>query len=70
AYIGLEPNAAFVPATVQRDDTGRLVTNEQLETALPGVFAAGAVRSGCGGSLDDALADAQRVAAAVAAQLK
>lgn len=70
AYIGLEPNAAFVPATVQRDDTSRLVTNEQLETALPGVFAAGAVRSGSGGSLDDALADAQRVAAAVAAQLK
>lgn len=70
AYIGLEPNAAFVPATVARDATGRLVTSDSLETALPGVFAAGAVRSGCGGSLDDALADAQRAAAAVAAQLK
>lgn len=70
AYIGLEPNATFVPATVARDTTGRLVTNDQLETALPGVFAIGAVRSGCGGSLDDALADAQRAAAAIAAQLK
>ena len=70
AYIGLEPNAAFVPATVARDATGRLITNDQLETTLPGVFATGAVRSGCGGSLDDALADAQRAAAAVAAQLK
>jgi thioredoxin reductase (NADPH) len=70
AYIGLEPNTAFVPASVQRDDTGRLTTDEQLETALPGVFAIGAVRSGCGGSLDDALADAQRAAAAVAARLK
>ncbi len=70
AYIGLEPNAAFVPATVTRDASGRLQTGDTLETALPGVFAAGAVRSGCGGSLDDALADAQRVAAAVAAQLK
>ncbi|MFO0253551.1 MAG: NAD(P)/FAD-dependent oxidoreductase [Betaproteobacteria bacterium] len=69
AYIGLEPNVAFVPADVARDATGRLVTGDQLETALPGVFAIGAVRSGCGGSLDDALADAQRATAAVAAQL-
>lgn len=70
AYIGLEPNAAFVPPAVARDAGGRLVTDGSLQTALPGVFAIGAVRSGCGGSLDDALADAQQAAAAVAAQLK
>lgn len=70
AYIGLEPNAAFVPPAVARDASGRLVTDGSLQTALPGVFAIGAVRSGCGGSLDDALADAQHAAAAVAAQLK
>lgn len=70
AFVGLEPNAGFVPAVVARDAGGRLVTNDLLETALPGLFAAGAVRSGCGGSLDDAIADGQRAAAAVAAQLK
>lgn len=70
AYIGLEPNAAFVPAAVKRDATGRLVTGDTLETALPGLWAAGAVRSGCGGSLEDAMQDAKRAAEAVAARLQ
>ena len=70
AYIGLEPNAAFVPDSVKRDDQGRLVTSDTLETALPGVWAIGAVRSGCGGSLDDAIAEANCAAGAVAARLK
>jgi thioredoxin reductase (NADPH) len=70
AYIGLEPNAAFVPDSIKRDDQGRLVTSDTLETALPGVWAIGAVRSGCGGSLDDAIAEANRAADAVAARLK
>lgn len=70
AYIGLEPNAAFVPAAVQRDATGRLVTGDTLETTLPGLWAAGAVRSGCGGSLEDAMQDAKRAAEAVASRLQ
>jgi len=70
AYIGLEPNAGFVPASVPRDATGRLVTGDTLETALPGLWAVGAVRSGCGGSLEDAMADARRAAEAVAARLQ
>jgi thioredoxin reductase (NADPH) len=70
AYIGLEPNTAFVPDTIKRDGQGRIVTSDTLETALPGVWAVGAVRSGCGGSLDDAIAEARRAADAVAAQLQ
>ncbi len=70
AYIGLEPNTAFVPDTIQRDGQGRIVTSDALETALPGVWAVGAVRSGCGGSLDDAIAEANRAADTVAAQLQ
>ncbi len=70
AYIGLEPNAAFVPATVERDSTGRLLTGDTPETALPGLWAIGAVRSGCGGSLDDAMQDAQRAAEMAAARLQ
>lgn len=70
AYIGLEPNAAFVPDTVKRDASGRLLVADTLETALPGLWAVGAVRSGCGGSLEDAMADARRAAEAVAARLQ
>ncbi len=70
AYIGLEPNTDFVPATVPRDATGRLITNAALETAMPGAWAIGAVRSGCGGSLEDAIADANRAADAITTRLK
>lgn len=70
AYIGLEPNTEFVPDTVKRDASGRIVTSDALETALPGVWAIGAVRSGCGGSLADAIAEANRAADAIAARLQ
>ena len=69
AYIGLEPNAGFLPDAVKRDEQGRVVANDKLETALPGVWAAGAVRSGCGGLLDDAIADGKKVAAEIRARL-
>jgi thioredoxin reductase (NADPH) len=68
AYIGLEPNADFVPSTIQRDSNGCISTNDQLETALSGVWAVGAVRSGCGGLLDDAIADGKKAAAGILAR--
>ncbi len=70
AYIGLEPNGHFLPAAIQRDARGFVMTNDALETALPGLWAAGAVRSGCGGSLTDAMAEATRAADAIAVRLK
>jgi thioredoxin reductase (NADPH) len=69
AYIGLQPNAEFLPATIQRDADGRVTTNDKLETAIPGVWAIGAVRSGCGGLLNDAIADGKKAAAEVRARL-
>ncbi len=70
AYVGLEPNANFLPAAIQRDARGFVITNDALETALPGLWAVGAVRSGCGGSLTDAMAEATRAANAIAARLQ
>jgi len=69
AYIGLEPNAGFLPAAVKRDANGYVVTNDNLETAVPGVWAVGAVRGGCGGLLDDAIADGKKAAQAIRARL-
>lgn len=70
ACIGLEPNSAFAPSAITRDGRGHLVTNGTLETAVPGVWAIGAVRAGYSGLLRDAAAEAQRVAPAVASRLK
>jgi thioredoxin reductase (NADPH) len=62
AYIGLAPNTDFLPAEIVRDEAGFVITSDARETAVPGIWAAGAVRSGCGGSLDDAIADAYATA--------
>ncbi len=69
AYVGLEPNTECVPAEVKRDDSGRLVTDASLQTAMAGVFAAGVVRAGCGGNLIDALKDGEAAGAAAAKML-
>jgi thioredoxin reductase (NADPH) len=45
-FIGLEPNTAFVSDAVRRDDLGFIITDSTLATTLPGIFAAGDVRSG------------------------
>lgn len=70
AYVGLAPNSAFLPPAVARDATGAVVTDSTLETALPGVWAAGAVRAGYSGLLPDAVDEARRAAQAAAARLK
>jgi thioredoxin reductase (NADPH) len=69
AYIGLVPNADMLPAEVQRDTAECVITNDELETAVRGVWAVGAVRSGYGGTLDDAIAEAERVAQSVTKRL-
>jgi len=69
AYVGLVPNAEFLSPELMRDAAGFVMTRETLETAVPGVWAIGALRSGCGGLLSDAIAEARRAAQAISAQL-
>ncbi len=45
-FIGLFPNSGWLPAAIERDQAGFVVTSPMLETTLPGVFAAGDVRAG------------------------
>jgi thioredoxin reductase (NADPH) len=45
-FIGLTPNTEWVPQEIARDQYGFITTNLNLETSIPGVFAAGDVRSG------------------------
>jgi thioredoxin reductase (NADPH) len=61
-FIGLEPNGEIAPEEVLRDDAGAVQVDERLQTALPGLFAIGTVRSGFGGWLADAVSDARQAA--------
>ena len=45
-FIGLDPNSGFVKGSVDLDDRGLILTDMGLQTSMPGVFAAGDVRSG------------------------
>lgn len=46
-FIGLKPNTAFLADSgVELDPIGHVITDRYLETAIPGVFASGDVRSG------------------------
>jgi thioredoxin reductase (NADPH) len=45
-FVGLSPNTGFLPQTIERDQWGFLKTDRTLMTSIPGVFAAGDVRSG------------------------
>jgi thioredoxin reductase (NADPH) len=56
-FIGLKPNSAFLGDAVERDAGGFLVTSPTMETSLPGVFAAGDVRSGSTKQLGSAVGD-------------
>jgi thioredoxin reductase (NADPH) len=56
-FVGLTPNNGFIDASVARDEGGFLVTGPNTETSMPGVFAAGDVRSGSTKQLGSAVGD-------------
>jgi len=45
-FIGLSPNTDWLPAEIERDQYGFVVTTPTLETSVRGIFAAGDVRKG------------------------
>ncbi|MHB1864574.1 MAG: NAD(P)/FAD-dependent oxidoreductase [Candidatus Saccharimonadales bacterium] len=45
-FVGLMPNSQFVQQTLDLDPVGFIKTDENLRTSIPGIFAAGDVRSG------------------------
>ncbi|MGI6638709.1 MAG: thioredoxin-disulfide reductase [Desulfobulbus sp.] len=47
-FIGIQPNSDILPLdTLKTDSSGFLITDEEMATSLPGVFAAGDIRSKC-----------------------
>lgn len=43
-YVGLIPNTQFLQGKLELDQYGYIITNENTETSVPGVFAAGDIR--------------------------
>lgn len=64
-FVGAVPNTGFLPDTIARDSDDAIVTNETLETSIPEIYAAGAVRAGYAGQIANAIGEG--TAAAIAA---
>ena len=61
---GRQPNSELV-SSGYRNDKGFVVTGATFETPMPGLFAAGSVREGCGRGVDSTVIDGERSAFAV-----
>jgi thioredoxin reductase (NADPH) len=69
-FVGAEPNSEFLPAEIERDASGFVVTNADYRTSLPGIFAVGGVRSGYRGQLVSACGEGAAAAAAAVEELQ
>ena len=64
-FIGFEPNTGLVEGHVKHDAAGYFVTDERMMTSIPGLFAAGDVRSQLTRQITTAVGDATTAAIAV-----
>jgi len=65
-HIGLDPNTGYLKGTVSLDRQAQVDVNQQMETDVPGIFAAGDIRSGSPRQVSAAVGDG--AIAAIAAQ--
>jgi thioredoxin reductase (NADPH) len=68
-YVGVEPNNGFLPAQLC-DSSGYVPTDPTLTTSDRRVLAAGAIRAGYGGDINQAIAEGIAAASAAADRLR
>lgn len=64
-FIGFKPNTGLVRQHVEHDPTGYLITDDRMMTSIPGLYAAGDVRSQLTRQITTAVGDATTAAIAV-----
>ena len=64
-FIGFRPNTGLIEGHVKHDAGGYLITDDRMMTSLPGLFAAGDVRSQLTRQITTAVGDATTAAIAV-----
>jgi thioredoxin reductase (NADPH) len=65
-YVGFTPNSAIVKDPLKKDEIGYILTNQNMETSIPGLFAIGDVRQQLTKQITNAVGDG--TTAAVAAE--
>jgi thioredoxin reductase (NADPH) len=69
-FVGFKPNTQLVEGHVHHDPGGYFITDERMMTSIPGLFAAGDVRSQLTRQITTAVGDATTAAIAVEKYLK
>ena len=69
-FVGFKPNTQLIEGHVQHDPSGYFITDERMMTSIPGLFAAGDVRSQLTRQITTAVGDATTAAIAVEKYLK
>lgn len=64
-YVGYTPYTDFVEDLIDLDENGYIITDEEMRTSMPGVFAAGDVRSGNLAQISVAVGDGTKAAIAI-----
>ena len=64
-FVGFKPNAGLVQGHFKHDAAGYMITDERMMTSIPGLFAAGDVRSQLTRQITTAVGDATTAAIAV-----
>ncbi|HET6779395.1 MAG TPA: thioredoxin-disulfide reductase [Gemmatimonadales bacterium] len=64
-FIGFRPNTGLVKQHVEHDPSGYLITDDRMMTSIPGLFAAGDLRSQLTRQITTAVGDATTAAVAV-----
>lgn len=65
-YVGFTPNSGLVKDPLKKDEKGYIITNQNMETSIPGLFAIGDVRQQLTKQITNAVGDG--TTAAVAAE--
>ena len=65
-FVGFHPNSDIVKGQMQRDGGGHIITNQLMETGVPGIYAAGDIRAQLARQVTTAVGDA--TTAAIAAE--
>jgi len=69
-FVGFKPNTQLIEGHVHHDPGGYFITDERMMTSIPGLFAAGDVRSQLTRQITTAVGDATTAAIAVEKYLK
>jgi thioredoxin reductase (NADPH) len=69
-FVGFKPNTQLIEGHVHHDAAGYFITDERMMTSIPGLFAAGDVRSQLTRQITTAVGDATTAAIAVEKYLK